>query len=90
MSISFDLHDIDAAISFLNLDRENGLWLNASDSVVHLHFVLLKEELIDLIDDGKTECLDWQDDEDNWHMIGADGPELPETMVSCRYILTTA
>ena len=48
MTVSFDLHDIDAAISFLNLDRENGLWLNASDNVVYLHFVLLKEELIEI------------------------------------------
>lgn len=89
MTVSFDLHDIDQAINYLGLDRDNGLWLNASDNAVYLHFVLLKQELIDLINDGITECLDWQDDEDNWHMVGDDGPELPETMVPCRYILVT-
>lgn len=91
MSISFDLHDIETAIKHLGIEKDSGLWLEASCGVVYLHFAFHKEELIGLINDGKAQCLDWQDEEDNWHEL-EDYPheELADGTLSCRYILATS
>lgn len=95
MSISFDWHDIEAAIKHLGIEigieKDGGFWLEASCNVVYLHFALSKEELIGLINDGKTQCLDWQDDEDSWHEL-EDYPheELADGTLNCRYILATS